>query len=182
MDNPITKAMVAEGLNRGYIQTELDGGAMFATIGNIEFQCQNTRDFTEDIQENGFSTDRLPYFDVFDSVYDSFDVFADYAGDDDKAILDGCHEFLNSSLGSDWCGASAHVFSTSDKAVEGILFIGNEEQPFNCEKDEAAELLQSHGLTLEVKDESLDEMIEQKAEVAGDSEIGDEMSVSNGER
>ena len=30
--------------------------------------------------------------------------------------------------------------------------------------------------------ESLDEMMEQKAEVAGDSEIGDEMSVSNGER
>ena len=30
--------------------------------------------------------------------------------------------------------------------------------------------------------ESLDEMMEQKVEVAGDSEIGDEMSVSNGER
>ena len=31
-------------------------------------------------------------------------------------------------------------------------------------------------------EESLDEMMEQKVEVAGDSEIGDEMSVSNGER
>ncbi len=31
-------------------------------------------------------------------------------------------------------------------------------------------------------DESLDEMLEQKAEVAGDGEIGDELSVSNGER
>lgn len=30
--------------------------------------------------------------------------------------------------------------------------------------------------------ESLDEMLEQKVEVAGDREIGDEMSVSNGER
>ena len=30
--------------------------------------------------------------------------------------------------------------------------------------------------------ESLDEMMEQKVEVAGDDEIGDEMSVSNGER
>lgn len=31
-------------------------------------------------------------------------------------------------------------------------------------------------------EESLDEMLEQKVEVAGDSEIGDEVSVSNGER
>lgn len=31
-------------------------------------------------------------------------------------------------------------------------------------------------------EESLDEMMEQKVEVAGDSELGDEMSVSNGER
>ena len=30
--------------------------------------------------------------------------------------------------------------------------------------------------------ESLDEMMEQKVEVAGDSELGDEMCVSNGER
>lgn len=182
MDNPITKAMVAEGLNRSYIQTELHGVVMFATIGNVEFLCQNTLDFTEDILENGFSTDRLPYIDVFNIVYDSFNVFAEYGSVVNKAILDGCFESLNSSLGSDWCGASAHVFSTSDKTVEGILFIGNEEQPFNCEKDEAAELLKSHGLTLEIKDESLDEMMEQKAEVAGDGEIGDEMSVSNGER
>lgn len=182
MDNPITKAMVAEGIKRGYIKTELDGGAMLTTIGDVKFQCQNTRDFTEDIQENGFGTDQLPYFDVFDSVYDSFEVYADYAGDDDKAILDGCFESLKSFLGSDWCGASLHVFSVSDKAVEGILFIGNEEQPFNCEKSEARELIQSHGLTLEANDESLDEMMKQKFEVAGDGEIGDEMSVSNGER
>ncbi|VWM00884.1 Uncharacterised protein [Collinsella aerofaciens] len=30
--------------------------------------------------------------------------------------------------------------------------------------------------------ESLDEMMEQKVEVAGDNEIGEELSVSNGER
>ena len=171
MDNPITKAMVAEGIKRGYIKTELDDGAMFATIGNVEFLCQNTRDFTEDIQENGFSTDQLPFIDVFDTVYDSFNVFADYGSVVNKAILDGCLESLNSSLGSDWCGASAHVFSASDKTVEGILFIGNEEKPFNCEKSEARELLQSHGLTLEANDESLDEMLEQKVEVAVDSVI-----------
>lgn len=182
MDNPITKAMVAEGLNRGYIQTELHGVVMFATIGNVEFLCQNTLDFTEDIQESGFSTDRLPYIDVFNIVYDSFNVFAEYGSVVNKAILDGCFESLNSSLGSDWCGASAHVFSTSDNTVEGVLFIGNEEQPFNCEKDEASKLLQSHGITLEIKDESLDEMMEQKAEVAGDSEIDEGLGVSNEER
>lgn len=34
----------------------------------------------------------------------------------------------------------------------------------------------------EPADESLDEMMEQKVEIAGDGEIGDELSVSNGER
>lgn len=35
---------------------------------------------------------------------------------------------------------------------------------------------------LDKSSESLDEMMEQKVEVAGDGEIGDELSVSNGER
>lgn len=54
-------------------------------------------------------------------------------------------------------------------------------ESFDTFLSEAAKACEKTLETSEVG-ESLDEMMEQKVEVAGDYEIGDEMSVSNGER
>lgn len=84
-------------------------------------------------------------------------------------------------------GVAAEIFNLYTEAdgagreVIGSMFeslIGESFDTFLSEATKACEK------TLEQSEvgESLDEMLEQKAEVAGDGEIGDEMSVSNGER
>lgn len=84
-------------------------------------------------------------------------------------------------------GIAAEIFNLyteADGAGRGIIgsmfesLIGESFDAFLSEATKACEK------TLEQSEvgESLDEMMEQKVEVAGDSELGDEMSVSNGER
>ena len=84
-------------------------------------------------------------------------------------------------------GVAAEIFNLYTEAdgagreVIGSMFeslIGESFDTFLSEATKACEK------TLEQSDvgESLDEMMEQKVELAGDSELGDEMGVSNGER
>lgn len=84
-------------------------------------------------------------------------------------------------------GVAAEIFNPYTEAdaagreVIGSMFeslIGESFDTFLSEATKACEK------TLEQSEvgESLDEMMEQKVEVAGDGELGDEMSVSNGER
>lgn len=84
-------------------------------------------------------------------------------------------------------GVAAEIFNLYTEAdaagreVIGSMFeslIGESFDTFLSEATKACEK------TLEQSEvgESLDEMMEQKVEVAGDGELGDEMSVSNGER
>lgn len=84
-------------------------------------------------------------------------------------------------------GVAAEIFDLYTEADEagreiiGTMFeslIGESFDTFLSEATKACEK------TLEQSEvgESLDEIMEQKVEVAGDSELGDEMSVSNGER
>lgn len=84
-------------------------------------------------------------------------------------------------------GAAAEIFDLYTEAdgagreIIGTMFeslIGESFDTFLSEATKACEK------TLEPSEvgESLDEMMEQKVELAGDGEIGDEISVSNGER
>lgn len=75
-------------------------------------------------------------------------------------------------------------FSMTGKIFDVLCGFAEDEAPDNGFADElnyySAYL--SEVAPADISAESLDEMMEQKVEVAGDSEIGDEMSVSNGER
>lgn len=84
-------------------------------------------------------------------------------------------------------GTAAEIFDLYTEAdgagreIIGAMFESLIGESFDTFLSEAAKACEK---TLEQSEvgESLDEMMVQKVEVAGDSEIGDEMSVSNGER
>lgn len=84
-------------------------------------------------------------------------------------------------------GVAAEIFDLYTEAdaagreIIGTMFESLIGESFDTFLSEAAKACEK---TLEPSEvgESLDEMMEQKVEVAGDSEIGDELSVSNGER
>lgn len=84
-------------------------------------------------------------------------------------------------------GVAAEIFDLYTEADEagreiiGTMFDSLFGKSFDTFLSEAAKACEK---TLESSEvgESLDEMLEQKVEVAEDSEIGDEMSVSNGVR
>ena len=84
-------------------------------------------------------------------------------------------------------GVAAEIFDLYTEAdgagreIIGTMFESLIGESFDTFLSEAAKACEK---TLESSEvgESLDEMMEQKVEIAGNSEIGDEMSVSNGER
>ena len=84
-------------------------------------------------------------------------------------------------------GVAAEIFNLYTEAdgagreVIGSMFESLSGESFDTFLSEATKACEK---TLEKSDvgESLDEMMEQKVELAGDSELGDEMGVSNGER
>lgn len=84
-------------------------------------------------------------------------------------------------------GVAAEIFDLYTEAdgagreIIGTMFESLIGESFDTFLSEAAKACEK---TLEQSEvgESLDEMMVQKVEVAGDNEIGDEMSVSNGER
>lgn len=84
-------------------------------------------------------------------------------------------------------GVASEIFNlyteadAAGRVIIGTMFESLIGESFDTFLFEAAKACEK---TLEPSEvgESLDEMMEQKVEVAGDNEIGDEMSVSNGER
>lgn len=84
-------------------------------------------------------------------------------------------------------GVASEIFDLYTEAdgagreIVGTMFESLIGESFDTFLSEAAKACEKTLEPFEVG-ESLDEMMEQKVEVAGDGEIGDEMSVSNGER
>lgn len=138
---------------------------------------------TQDLDMNAelYRFDSLGFLDatsakeVISEALEEFDDFCDWVAGADledsgasKAISDGIKQAIAKyqdtvgKSGGEWdAGSGGPERSETMQGFDEILEQANE----------AAQV-----------GESLDEMMEQKCEVAGDSEIGDELSVSNGER
>lgn len=127
--------------------------------------------------------ERTEAIEHIDNLMDKIDSLESAGVTDADTVLAGMIERAD----FEQSGVAAEIFDlyteadSAGRKIIGSMFeslIGESFDTFLSEATKACEK------TLEQSEvgESLDEMMEQKVEVAGDSEIGDEMSVSNGER
>lgn len=142
------------------------------TAASMEFSPVETHadERTEAIGHIENLMDKIDNLDAI-GVTDADTVLADMMEQTDFEQTGAAAEIFNLYTEAD--GAGREIISSMFESLIGESF-----DTFLSEATKACEK------TLEPSEvgESLDEMMEQKAEVAGDGEIGDEMSVSNEER
>lgn len=127
--------------------------------------------------------ERTEAIEHIDSLLDKIDSLESVGVNDADTVLADMIERVD----LEQTGAAAEIFNLYTEAdgagreIIGSLFESLIGESFDTFLSEAAKACEN---TLEssVIGESLDEMMEQKIELAGGGEIGDEMSVSNGER
>lgn len=142
------------------------------TAASMEFSPVETRpdERTEAIEHIENLMDKIDDLDAL-AVTDADTVLADMMEQTDFEQAGVAAEIFD--LYSEADGAGREIIGTMFESVIG--------ESFDTFLSEAAKACEK---TLEQSEvgKSLDEMMEQKVEVAGDNEIGDELGVSNGER
>lgn len=142
------------------------------TAASMEFSPVETRpdERTEAIEHIENLMDKIDDLDAV-AVTDADTVLADMMKQTDFEQTGMASEIFDLYTEAD--GAGREIIGTMFESLIG--------ESFDTFLSEAAKACEK---TLEPSEvgESLDEMMEQKVEVAGDNEIGDVMSVSNGER
>ena len=145
MENPITRAMVAASIQQGLIAPTLDGGALVADmVGLAEYYeargyeyagmfgyiiCQETRDYTEDIEE-GLEASDLDFDEVYDAIYHTFELMAEDAArdpDDYAAQLQRCCGYLSDGLGEDFDQTASYVYTNPAGDSWEIRICANDE-------------------------------------------------------